>query len=470
MTRPPDQAARRVQSALKAGDARTAAAIARNALESRPNDTALRALLGAALIRLGDPLAALPHLEAAAPSMANDPGTLNALANAYRMLGRPDDALETAERALAAHPDSPTAVRIKSSVLRTTGRAAEALTLIESAARARPRGVALACEHADVLRALNRTEQALSALSPHSERDDLSDAHRRAVHIRRAQLLDQLDRFDDAFAAAARANAGVTDPPVTPAAPTIAAWPRDAIDRVPASTAEGVTPVLVVGMPRSGTTLLERIIAAHPSTAGVGECPVLPAILDELRALETQPTQAWSDAAGTRYLDALGAASPSATHAVDKMPANAFTLGLAERIAPNARVIHATRDPRDVCLSCYFQELNDSMAFTRDLAACARQHQQIDELMCHWRATVSLPWLAVAYEDLARDPETHIPRVLEFLGLPPDPACLAFHESTRHVETASWDQVKRPLYTTSIGKWRRYGKHLGPMLDVLNTS
>ncbi len=464
MNHPPDQAARR---ALSSGDARTAAAIAARALKQRPNDPALRALLGAALVRLGDPLTALPHLEAAAPASGDDPGTLNALANAYRMLGRPNDALDAADRALSADPTSPTAARIKSSVLRTTGRAAEALQLIEPIARARPRGAALACELADVLRALRRPEDALATLAPHADRPDLGSAHQRAVHIRRAQLLDQLDRHDDAFDAAARANAGIADPPVAPAAPSIAAWSRDAIDRIPTASNPEITPVLVVGMPRSGTTLLERIVSAHPSAAGVGECPALPAMLDEFRALKTPPSQAWSDAAGARYQNALRAASPTATHVTDKMPANAFTLGLAERVAPTARVIHATRDPRDVCLSCYFQELNDSMAFTRDLAACARQHQQIDGLMRHWRTTVSLPWLDLSYEDLAREPESQTRRVLEFLGLPFDPACLAFHESTRHVETASWDQVTRPLYTTSIGKWRRYEKHLGPMLDIL---
>lgn len=467
MTGTPGQPAatpRAAWDALSRGRPREAAAIATRGLKLAPTDPELRASLGAALVRLGDPAAALPHLEAAAN--AGGPRTLNALANTYKMLGRPDEALAAAKRTLDADPDSPTARCIQASVLRTTGRAPEALEIIAPLAASKPRSAAIACEHADCLRALARHDDALDALAPHASRNDLSPAHARAVHIRRAQIFDELDRTDDAFAAAARANADARTPSVTHAAPVIERWTRAAIDAIPVSTARGVTPVLVVGMPRSGTTLLERIISAHPSAAGVGECPSLPAIADEFSRRAAPADQTWPDTAGARYLAALD--RPGApTHAVDKMPANVFNLGLAERVAPTARVIHATRDPRDVCLSCYFQELNASMGFTRDLAACARQHLEIDRVMHHWHQTLTLPWCQASYEDLVADPEPTVRRVLEFLGLAFDPACLAFHKSARHVETASWAQVTRPLYTTSVGKWRRYEKHMAPALAIL---
>lgn len=467
MTPPRPNPALDANRVLESGDPARAAKLAAAALQHDPASTLARTTLGEALVRMGDPARALPHLQAASAAQPDHGATLHALANAYKMLGRTDEALRAAEQALTLNSKATPAMLTKASVYRTTGRSDEALPIIETLSANHPRSATIACEHADILRALRRPDDALSVITRHTDRTDLSPQHHRAIHIRRAQLLDELARYDEAFDAAEVANGTVTNPPIMRAAPVIERWTRNAIDLIPESTARSVTPILIVGMPRSGTTLLERIISAHPQAAGVGECPALPLIYDEHVRLKSPATQAWADAAGARYLDALSQPDSRTTHVVDKMPANVLTLGLASRLLPNARVIHAKRDPRDVCLSCYLQELNASMAFTRDLEACAHQHIEIDRMMDHWRSTLTLPWCDLRYEDLVTDAEGTVRRVLSFLELPYDERCLTFHESSRHVETASWAQVTRPLYASSVGKWRTYEKHLGGMLDIL---
>jgi hypothetical protein len=247
----------------------------------------------------------------------------------------------------------------------------------------------------------------------------------------------------------------------------IDAWPRERTESLPQATRTSPVPVLVVGMPRSGTTLAERIIAAHPDAAGVGESVGLPTIATELDALGRPPTAGWMDAKARHYLASLARADQAATHIVDKLPDNYTHLGLASRLLPGVRVVHCRRDPRDICLSCFFQDFSRTLGYSEDLVVCAKQYKAHLQIMEHWRATLDLPVFELSYEGLIADPEPTVRSLLGFVGLPFHEACLSFHRSTGHVRTASWAQVTRPLYTSSVGKWKHYEKHLGPMLAEL---
>jgi hypothetical protein len=163
----------------------------------------------------------------------------------------------------------------------------------------------------------------------------------------------------------------------------------------------------------------------------------------------------------------LSRAAPTATHVVDKLPGNYANLGLASRLLPGVKVVHCVRDPRDVCVSCFFQDFSMSLGYTTDLVSCAKQYRAQEKIMAHWANVLDLPIFELRYETLVAEPEPTVRALLEFLGMPFDERCLAFHESAGHVRTASWDQVTRPLYATSSGKWKRYEKHLGPMLAEL---
>ncbi len=174
--------------------------------------------------------------------------------------------------------------------------------------------------------------------------------------------------------------------------------------------------------------------------------------------------------AAAAYLERMRALGGSAARVTDKMPGNVLQLGLIAVLFPAARVILCRRDPRDTCLSCYFQWFpSRGLLYTYDLADCSRQYLETERLIAHWRAVLPLRMLEIQYEELVADQEGQSRRLIEFLGLPWDPACLRFHQTRRTVATASVWQVRQPIYTRSVGRWRHYQRHLGPLLDVVAT-
>ena len=151
---------------------------------------------------------------------------------------------------------------------------------------------------------------------------------------------------------------------------------------------------------------------------------------------------------------------------IDKMPDNVFQLGLIATLFPNARVIFCARDARDLALSCFFQNFTAPLRYDTDLEDCAFRIAQTERLMAHWRTALPLRWLVMDYEALLAEPETESRKLIDFLGLDWDPACLDFHKTTRTVRTASWPQVRQALYQHAAGRWRHYAAHLPPALDA----
>ena len=232
-------------------------------------------------------------------------------------------------------------------------------------------------------------------------------------------------------------------------------------------------PVFVVGMPRSGTTLVEQILSSHPSVFGAGELDDLSAIAARLGAGSfRRPPSAWDPdaiaAQATAHLRKLHELGGPAMRIIDKMPDNFLFLGHIAVLYPHARIILCRRDLRDVGLSCYFQHFGDRLPWTTDLAAIAARARGFERLAAHWHAVLPLKLLEVQYETLVQNLERESRRLVDFLGLAWDPSCLAFQETERTVLTASQWQVRQPVYTTSVGRWRHYRKHLGPLLDGLS--
>jgi hypothetical protein len=158
----------------------------------------------------------------------------------------------------------------------------------------------------------------------------------------------------------------------------------------------------------------------------------------------------------------------SALRVTDKMPANVELLGLIATLFPKARVIVCRRDPRDTCLSCFFQRFSDGNLFSFNLADCGQHHFHTDRLIAHWLNVLPLQILQVPYEGLVLDLEGQSRRIINFLGLPWNPACLDFHRTQRTVQTSSDWQVRQPIYTRSVGRWRNYERHLGRLLEALD--
>jgi len=172
--------------------------------------------------------------------------------------------------------------------------------------------------------------------------------------------------------------------------------------------------------------------------------------------------------AATRYLDALRAYAPTATRIVDKELTNYEHLGLLNVMFPRARVIHCQRDPLDNCLSCYMERLApDNARYATDLRHLGMFRHQYERLMTHWHKVLDMPFLEVQYEQLTEDPETQTRRLVEFAGLPWDEACLSFHNVKRAEQTLSTDQVRRPIYRSSVGRAERFGGLLDPLREEL---
>lgn len=471
---PPSEHHARAVQAFQHGRYDEAAKAATAALRRTPTNANQHYILGASLTHLSNAQAGLTSLLEADRRAPNTPHVLSSLANAYRLLDRTDEALAACERSLGARSGFEPAISLKATILRSLGRAQEAMAFIEPEYRRNPDSSTLACEFADACLSLKRYEEGVAALEPIAAQIDATPPQRRApgartVFYRLAGLLEKLKRYDAAFAAAAQANQN-RPTSVTPAGRITKFWTQDLLDRLPAATKRGVTPVLVVGMPRSGTTLTERIVASHPDAGGVGESQALPNASAAIAALGRLPTEGWMNTHAQQYLAMLARAAPTGTHIVDKLPGNYANVGLASKLVPDVRVVHCVRDPRDVCLSCYFQDFSMTLGYTTDLVACAKQYRAQEQIMDHWRALLDVPIHELRYETLVADPEPTVRALLDFLGLAWDDACLSFHENAGYVRTASWDQVNKPLYSSSSGKWKHYEHHLGPMLDELGLS
>jgi Tfp pilus assembly protein PilF len=234
-------------------------------------------------------------------------------------------------------------------------------------------------------------------------------------------------------------------------------------------------PLLIVGMPRSGTTLAEQILAAHPCAHGAGELEILARAADDLAerhgprwpGAQRLPQPVAEDIA-TRYLAALAdGAPPEAQRLVDKQPYNVFQLGLLARVLPRARVVWCRRDPRDVAISIFAENFASQALYATDLAEIAVLVETQTRLMRHWQRTLALPILELRYEALVSTPEVQIRALLDFAGLDWDPACLEFHATVKGVRTPSRWQVRQPLNTRSIGRWRRWQGEMPEALMAL---
>ncbi len=232
-------------------------------------------------------------------------------------------------------------------------------------------------------------------------------------------------------------------------------------------------PVFVVGLPRSGTSLVEQICASHSEVVGAGE---LTAVLNAARRIaaanegreslaDWTPEVARTEA--QRHAQALRTLGQGASRVVDKTPLNVMRLGLIGALFPNARIIWCHRDPRDVVISNHTLFFARGNTYSTDLGNCAYAVRQIERMGAAWEKHSRLPILHVAYEDLVADLDSQVPRIIDFLGLPWEPACLDFHMTERRVDTPSSWQVRQPIYSSSIGRWTRYEKHLGPMFEAL---
>ena len=223
-------------------------------------------------------------------------------------------------------------------------------------------------------------------------------------------------------------------------------------------------------MPRSGTSLVEQILASHPRVGGAGELAYWneASIEHVMSALDGSLDSNTLDGLAEDYLGNLAGAFPAAERVTDKMPTNFFNLGLIHAALPAARIIHVTRHPIDTCLSIYFQNFAGTHAYSRDLDDLAHYYRQYSRLMRHWREVLPVGTLLdLPYEGLVDRQEVWTRRLLAFVALEWDPQCLAFHRTARTVSTSSKWQVRQEITRASAGRWQNYANYVGPLRGLL---
>ncbi|WP_176695880.1 tetratricopeptide repeat-containing sulfotransferase family protein [Phenylobacterium immobile] len=459
-----------------------AAELLRRAAALDPADARTLAHLGRALIALNQQAEAIDAAEGAAALTPGDPLTLDTIGVVFSRAGLHARAVPFFEAAAKARPDNAAFLYNLAASRQFSGDFAGAeaayaacLALEPGHYRAWSSRVALSrqtpgANHAAKLEAL--------FAQPSADAD-------RALHIGHAlaKTFEDLGQPEAALgwlvrAKAAKRDAAAHDPARDEALFAAAARTAPATARRRSSSD---LPVFVVGLPRTGTTLVDRIISSHPQAASAGELTNFALIAK--RAAHTPSNLVLDpetlDAAGRldlasvgeAYVESLAALRGDARRLVDKMPLNVFYAGLIHRALPDARIVCLRRDPMDACLANYRQLFATAFsyyAYGYDLEHVGRYYLGFDRLVAHWRATLPADrFTEVAYEDIVADQEGETRRLLDFCGLDFDPACLAFHENAAPVATASSVQVRQPLYASSIGRWRRYGAGLDPLRRVL---
>lgn len=458
---------------LARGSHEAAIAEFETALARNPRDASARNDLAGALLRLGRDDEAIAQYRKA---IALEPGWAalhSNLGNALHASGRHNEAIHHYLRAIALDPGSATAHSNLGTTLRELGRLDESRRAFAAAVTFAPDSPLF---HLNLARARRFTADdpqlgALEAMvakggAPAEAYFGLAKAHA------------DLGRYKSSLAHLRVANALKRGEIVYDEARTLRRFERIRAAFTPAlmHAQEGVgdpssLPIFILGMPRSGTTLVEQIVASHPQVHGAGELAELtasvaawPAFPDGLRDAESADFRAL----GERYVAALQRRAPAAPHITDKTPSHFLFVGLIRLALPNACIIHVRRDPRDTCLSCFATLFTAGQPYAYDLAELGRYYRAYDALMAHWRNLLpESAMLEVRYEDVVADVGGEARRIIAYCGLAWDEACLDFHRNHRVIRTASAAEVREPVYRRSIGRWRDYGEALRPLLDAL---
>lgn len=423
--------------------------------------------------------------------------------------------LDEAER---ENPDSNTLRQARAKLLAESGRYAEAEALLRGLVETYPGNLQLKSQLGQTLLWIGQLEEAaqlfetvakvnpmafaamvnadcfpddpitLALMASIADNPLLDDAPRISMGFAVAQVLERNKEYDQSFRYLAKAN-GLVDQGVKYRTENFTrqvnaleqVFSRSFLDGLRAIRSSDRTPIFVVGMPRSGTTLTEQILCSHPAIFGAGELDLLARLTRQMsRAIHaTKPypfcvaemSLRQREEAAKYYLHGLFSYDREHPFVVDKMPHNFMHLGLIQMIFPRAKVVHIQRDPRDTAVSNFQQNFaarHGGMGFSFDLVKIARQINDYHRLMMHWREVLSIDFFDLRYEELVADQEGMTRRLLEFVGVGWDEQVMDFDKTERAVRTASVTQVRQPIYQTSKQKWRRYEQHLGPLLDTLD--
>jgi tetratricopeptide (TPR) repeat protein len=472
-----------------------AAGLWRRALVIDENNYKLHLHYGSVLLDLCQLEEAAAAIERAMALNPNDADNVNMMGRIAYERGEIESALTHYRRALEIKPDLADVYNNMGNVLKNLGQLEEAQDAYVQALRIDP-NVAGAYTNLSDSKTFVSGDPDLAAMEALAAKTEgLSRADRMQLDFGLGKAYADLKDYPRSFKhllagnAAKRATISYDENAAFEFFDCIeAVFTRDLVAQKSGGGDSSSMPIFVIGMPRSGTTLLEQILASHPIVHGAGELPTLNDVTATICGLdghtisypEFVPTL---DAAalrqiGSNYVAAVreiairrsGEAKVGRVARItDKMPSNYYLVGLIHLAMPNAKIIHSMRDPVDTCISCFSKLFSAQQNHTYDLGELGRYYKRYERLMAHWRQILPAgSFLDVRYEDVVADLEGQARRILAYCGLPWDDRCLSFHRTERVVRTASAIQVRKPIYQGAIGRWRVYEEQLGPLLRALD--
>ena len=464
---------------MACGEAADASESFRRAAVRAPDNFSAHYNLGVALHELGRTHDAVTAYREAAALRPDDPDVLSNLGASLHAEGEIEEAGACYQRALDINAAHEPALAALAGLMDLRGEYQTGIAMLQTAIDAGSASPRLLVAYAQLLRRAGRQMEVIDILRQALSRTDLHPEACLLLHFTLGDLYDGAGDYRNAFEHYRRANqlkgahfdAAAYHRYVSG---IIESFSEQRLRQLPRAHSASQRPVFIVGMPRSGTSLVEQILASHPDVSGAGElkdiCQAVaglagdvgyPQLVDSVRA-------ATLDEAAERYLDRLTALDSQAARVTDKMWQNFEYLGVIALMFPRARVIHCTRNPLDTALSCYFQSFGvGGPPFSYDLGHLGAYSRDYRRLMVHWQRTLQLPILDVSYEALITDVEGVSRRMIEFLGLDWDDACLRFHENDRVVRTASHAQVRRPIYMSSVGRAEHYRAFIQSLIAAL---
>ncbi|MDP6557448.1 MAG: tetratricopeptide repeat protein [Pirellulaceae bacterium] len=464
-----------------------AVACLQRAVAIKPDHMESHNNLGNALQALGQLDEAVLSYRRALQIKPNYAKAHNNLGNVLEALGKRDEAASSYQEALQIQPNYAEAHNNLGNVLEAQGKLKEAMVAYERALQIQPDYAGAYANLAQARPYTSADKNEIERIETLLDSGSLTDPQRCHLHFALGKIYDDCQDWYRAFTHFREGNALVdvtydneqsvaeVDAIMTHCTPPLLQKGSELGD-------PSELPVLIVGMPRSGTTLVEQILATHPAVYGAGELLHIASIAKDLPqdvdpalgypACLSKLNRPTARKFAETYLDQLRSESQSVIRVTDKMPSNFLHLGLVAMLLPNARIIHCRRHPLDVCLSCYYKNFitQTGLSYTFDLRNLGLYHRQYVRLMDHWRQVLPLRMLDVDYESLVDNQEEISRTLVEFCGLEWNPECLEFHKTERDVRTASVWQVRQPIFSTSVGRWKHYDECLGPLKDALGWS
>jgi tetratricopeptide (TPR) repeat protein len=459
------------------GERKEALVLYRQALDLDPVRAASHCNLGGALLELRQTEEGAVCLQRALQLQPEYPQAQLGLAAALRLQGQADQAALICRAVLERTPMSAEALTLLGELHADRGRFDEAQALWQQAIAVEPDHAPAYCAIAAHRRMRTDDRAWLEAVQALLAKP-LPFTQELALRYALGKYCDDLGQYDEAFASYRHANelaqrCGERYDRAKLARHVtriVSAFDASFVRQRQPGASDSELPVFIVGMPRSGTSLTEQILASHPQVFGAGEVRFWERALEVLDGPSLEPRAAGSVLAGMArdYLERVSARAGEARRIVDKMPANFLCAGLIHAVFPRARIIHMQRHPLDTCVSIYSQNFLAMEPYANDLENLAHYYGEYRRITAHWRAVFgSETLLEVPYEGLIAEQEAWTRRMLNFIGVPWDPQCLEFHRTERSVLGASRWQVRQRISAASAGRWRHYEKHLGALRGLI---